>query len=127
MLEHHEADREGRRLGSLFRERELDRMERERLELRARDATRRAHRHAADATRLEKELEIVQGRLGRALDELRQRSEEDERVIDQAGRALEGVAPAVKPCHYAEPCGTCPSCRFTAALAAHRERFPRST
>lgn len=52
------------------------------------------------------------------------REDEDQRALDLAFAALKGVEPAVKPCHYAEPCGKCPACRFRQALDLFRERYP---
>ena len=123
-FENHYAEREGRRLGGLFRSLEVRELT---LDDARRTVTRRAHRADAELAGLRQQLERVETRLGRALDELKQRDEEDERVIKMAGAALDAVEPAVKPCGYVKPCGTCPSCRYAAALAAHRERFPRST
>lgn len=55
------------------------------------------------------------------------RDDGDQAALDLAFAALKAVEPAVKPCQYLEPCGQCPSCRYKAALAGLRERFPEET
>jgi hypothetical protein len=94
---------------------------------RAAHNARRAHAADARAVTAERALARTEARLGRVLDELRVRDEEDQRHIELAFAALKGIEGVVKPCGYVTPCGTCPSCRYAAAIAAFRARYPEGT
>jgi hypothetical protein len=118
------ATTEGRAIGLAWRtaERHYDA-----LHVRAASLAAQAHRDRARAVTAEREATRLEGRLGRALDALKQRDEDDQAALDSAFGALKAVEPAIKPCAYVKPCGTCPSCRYADAMTAWRARYPEGT